>query len=163
MSGSSESVLKNAGLAAWRLAADRLLAPVFAGELVYWRAEQLYREGVTHPDGGDHQEQEEIHAAEGAETACYRLADRIGISKRRLHGDGELQQRAVRRLHASIEADERTALATLDRLGSSRHITLAERPGDYVEASDAEQLLENADRVTDYLAWPERVAKAERS
>lgn len=163
MSGSSESTLKNAGLAAWRLAANRLLAPVFADELVYWRAEQLYREGVTHPDGGDHEEQEEIHAAEGAETACYRLANRLGVSRRRLHGDGELQQSAVRRLRRRLEADERTALATLDRLGPSRHITLAERPGDYVDASEAEQLLENADRVTDYLVWLERVAKAERA
>ncbi len=134
-----------------RILAKRFLAPGLTEEVVYWRAECLYWEGVTHPDGGDHDEQAEIHAAEGAETAVRRFADHIGVQT--LPGESLTYTSGLARLSASLEAEERAALKVLDRLGPSRRIPLGERPHDYMEASDAEATLDRVDRVYEYLEW----------
>lgn len=100
----------------WRLAANGVLAPLITEGLVYWRAERLYWEGVIHPDGGDHEEEAEVYAAEGAETALRRLADLLGIdSGRRLPNEAATYNAGLSSLYKRLDADERAALTTLDR------------------------------------------------
>jgi hypothetical protein len=137
----------------FKLVANRVLVPLLSEGLVYWRAERLYWEGVTHPDGGDRDEQEEISAAEGAETALLRLADILGIDPARMPGEDATHEAGLRSLRKRLEADERSALVVLDRLGPSRRIPVAERMPEYVEANDAESKLARADRIWEYLEW----------
>lgn len=137
----------------FRLTANKLLAPLLCEGLVYWRAERLYWEGVTHPDGGDHEEEAAIHAAEGAETALRRLADILGIDPGLLPDEGPTQEAGVRSLYKRLESDERAALATLDRLGPSHLIPVRERLHEYLEAQAAETMLEHLDQVSEYLEW----------
>lgn len=141
----------------WRLAANRVLAPLLTEGLVYWRAERLYWDGVTHPDGGDRDEQAEIQAAEGAEIALRRLADILGIDPAKIPGEAATHEAGVRSLYKRLEADERSALMVLDRLGPSRHIPVAGRMPEYVEkyieANDAESRLGRVDRISEYLGW----------
>jgi hypothetical protein len=141
------------GAPSWlrRILAETLLAPMLTEQLVYWRAEHLYWEGVTHPDGGDHDEQAEIHAAEGAETAIRQLADHCGVQT--LPSEKLTYISGLARLSASLEADERAALKVLDRLGPSQRIPLGERPHDYMQASDAEATLDRVDQIYEYLEW----------
>ena len=134
-----------------RFASNRRLAPELADDLLYWRSQRLYWEGVTHPDGGEREEQAEIHAAEGAETAIRRLADRTGVTE--LPGEKLTHALGLYRLRQSLEDDERAALKTLDHVGPSRRIDPGERLEDYMRAADAERLLELLDRVHEYLDW----------
>lgn len=134
-------------------AANRVLAPLLSEGLVYWRAERLYWEGVTHPDGGDRDEQEEISAAEGAEIALRRLADILDIDLARMPGEKATHEAGLRSLRKRLEADERSALMVLDRLGPSHRIPVADRVPEYVEANDAESRLARADRIWEYLEW----------
>lgn len=142
------------------LTANRVLAPLLSEGLVYWRAERLYWEGVTHPDGGDRDEQEEISAAEGAEIALRRLADILGIYPARMPGEDATHESGLRSLQKRLEADERSALMTLDRLGPSRRIPVADRMPEYVEANDAESRLARADRIWEYLEWLDEADRA---
>jgi hypothetical protein len=143
------------------MTANRVLAPLLSEGLVYWRAERLYWEGVTHPDGGDREEQAEISAAEGAETALRKLADILGIDPARIPGETATHEAGLRSLCKRLEADERSALMVLDRLGPSRRIPVAERMPEYVEANDAESRLARADRIWEYLEWLAEVDRAE--
>jgi hypothetical protein len=134
-----------------RLLADRLLTPLLADQLVYWRSQRLYWQGVAHPDGGEREEESEIHAAEGAETAIRRVGDSVGAGS--LPGEKLAHALGLQRLRQSLETDERAALKILDRLGPSRRIHISERTHDYMQATDAEMLLDQIDRVHDYLHW----------
>jgi hypothetical protein len=140
-----------------------VLAPLLTEGLVYWRAERLYWEGVTHPDGGDLEEQAEITAAEGAETALRRLADILGIDHSRMPGEDATYAGGLRSLRKRLEADERAALMTLDRLGPSHRIPVAERMPEYIEANAAESRLARSDRVFEYLEWLAEVGKADKA
>jgi hypothetical protein len=151
------------GVPPWlrRILAERLLAPRLTEQLVYWRAERLDWEGVTHPDGGDHDEQAEIHAVEGAETAIRRLADHFGVET--LPGEDLTHTSGLTRLFARLESNERAALKTLDRLGPSRRIPLGEHLHEYMEASDAEAALERVDRILEYAEWMYQAESTERA
>lgn len=138
----------------------RLLFWPLTEELIYWRAERLYREGVVHPDGGDREDEAEMYAAEGAETALRRLADHVGVDT--LPGENLTYSFGLARLIGRVEADERAALETLARLGPSRRISLADRLQDYMEAADAETALEHMERISGYLEWLYQTGQASR-
>jgi hypothetical protein len=144
-----------------RLVANRLLAPKLADDLVYWRSQRLYWEGMAHLDGGEREEEAEIHAAEGAETAIRRLADHASVET--LPGEDLTYNLALSRLLGSLEDEERSALKTLDRLGPSRRIALGERMHDYMEASNAEAALEQVDRIHEYAEWLYQIGSADRT
>lgn len=150
-------LLRAPGRAMWQLAAKRLLSPALIEQVIYWRAESLYWTGVIYSDiyGGGHEEESEIHASEGAETAIRRFADGLCIVS--LPGESLTSAKGIGRLRSRIEMDERAALRTLDRLGPSRSIPLGEYPREYVEAADAELMLDRADKVAEYLGSLSRV------
>lgn len=137
--------------------ARRILTRPLTEELVYWRAERLYHEGLLHPDGGTDSDVAAIHDAGGAETAIRRFADHIGVGE--LPEDTLIYALALTATSQKLEAEERSALKTLDRLGPSRRIPFGERPGDFVAAEDAEMALDLVDRVHEYLEWMSRVER----
>lgn len=86
--------------------ATYLFARLFADELVYCHLERIYWEGVTHPDGGDYEEEAEIHAAEGAQTALRRIADLAGGRRHATPDHASANSMVLERLREELNLSE---------------------------------------------------------
>jgi len=137
-----------------------LLSPILRAEILRWHRSRLYWEGVAHPDGGDREDGANIELAEGGTIAVRRLADLLGVRPASLPDDEEARRLGRITLELGLDAEESAAVNTLASLGPSARIPVTDRMADHIAASEAEESLEHAERIREYLAWLAEIDRA---
>jgi len=137
-----------------------LLSPILRAEILRWHRSRLYWEGVAHPNGGDQEDGANIELAEGGMLAVRRLADLLGLAPASLPHDEEARRLGRTTLELELDAEESASVNTLARLGPSARIPVTGRMADHIAASEAEETLEHAERIREYLAWLAEIDRA---